>query len=113
MDLDHRESKLLFEIMGDLSADFEHAEVRLRMGRRLLDLLRADHFASYVWDDTSKRFVDGVYINMDPANLQQYEAHFQFRDPIPRSCTNAIAPRRSVRSWSIAVCRRRSSSTTS
>lgn len=80
--LDQRETRLLFEIMSDLSADFEHAEVRLRMGRRLLELLRADYFASYVWDDDAKRFVDGVYINMDPANLQQYEDYFQFRDPI-------------------------------
>lgn len=80
MYLDHRESALLFEIMSDLSADFEHAEVRLRMGRRLLDLLRADYFASYVWDPEMQRFVDGVYINMDAENLQKYEDYFQFRD---------------------------------
>ena len=82
MDLDHRESKLLFEIMSDLSAEFEHAEVRLRMGRRMLDLLRADYFASFVWDGETNRFLDGVHLNMDSSNLQNYEDYFQFRDPI-------------------------------
>lgn len=77
-----RESRLIFSIMRDLSGDFEHAEVRQRVGQKLLELLNADHFASYVWDDASQTFVSCVQLNMTDDNLRQYERYFQFRDPI-------------------------------
>jgi hypothetical protein len=49
-------------------------EVRLRVGGALLDLLGAHHDASYRWDAAAGRFDDGVYPNMESANLARYEA---------------------------------------
>ena len=82
MNLTEDESKLIFSIMHDLSGEFDHSEVRQRVGQKLLELLRADHFASYVWDDASQEFVSCVQINMTDDNLRQYESYFQFHDPI-------------------------------
>lgn len=82
MDLSERESKLIFSMMRDLSGDFEHAEVRQRVGQSLLELLNADYFASYVWDEETNQFVSGVQINMSDDNLARYDAYYQFRDPI-------------------------------
>lgn len=82
MNLTDDETRLIFSIMQDLSGDFAHAEVRQRVGKTLLDLLRADYFASYVWDEDAGQFVSCVQINMSDDNLRNYEAYFQFRDPI-------------------------------
>lgn len=82
MNLSEHETKLVFSIMRDLSGDFDHVEVRQRVGTRLLELLRADYFASYVWDEESSKFVSGVQLNMSLGNLERYENYFQFHDPI-------------------------------
>lgn len=65
-----------------LARDLNERDIRARLGEQLLRLFRADHFASYVWDEASGRFEHGLAINMDPANLQRYDAWYQFRDPI-------------------------------
>lgn len=82
MHLTDHESKLVFSIMRDLSGDFDHVEVRKRVGLRLLELLQADYFASYVWNEDSKKFVSGVQLNMSWDNLERYDNHYQFHDPI-------------------------------
>ena len=82
MNLTQREANLVFAIMRELSGEFTHEEMRKRIGRWLLELLDADYFASYVWDEGQKKFVAGVDINMTPDNLARYEAYFQFNDPI-------------------------------
>jgi len=82
MNLTHRESNLVFSIMRELSGEFSHQEVRQRVGHWLLDLLDADYFASYVWDEGQACYVAGVDINMSADNLGQYEAYYQYHDPI-------------------------------
>lgn len=82
MNLTDQEAKLIFSIMRDLSGDFDHSEVRQRVGKTLLELLQADYFASYVWDDDTQKFVSCVQLNMDQNNLSRYEEYYQFRDPI-------------------------------
>lgn len=82
MDLSANESKLVFSIMRDLSGDFDQEEVRKRVGSRLLELLRADYFASYVWDEEAGKFVSGVQLNMSEDNLERYDSYYQFHDPI-------------------------------
>lgn len=82
MNLTHREADLIFAIMRELSGEFAHGEVRKRVGRWLLELLNADFFASYVWDEAQGRYVAGVDINMTPDNLSRYESYYQFNDPI-------------------------------
>lgn len=76
------EANLVFSIMRDLSGEFEHSEVRRRVGRKMLELLNADYFASYVWDDETRRFVSCVQINMTESNLRRYQTYYQFHDPI-------------------------------
>jgi DNA-binding CsgD family transcriptional regulator len=68
--------------MQDLSDSFSHKEVRQRVGQKLLELLNADYFASYVWDDNQKKFLAGVQLNMEQDNLSRYEEYYQFHDPI-------------------------------
>ena len=65
-----------------LAEDLGEREVRLTLGQSLLDLLRADQFASFVWNADAQRFDDAVWLNMDPANLARYDAWFQYHDPI-------------------------------
>lgn len=82
MNLTHREADLIFSIMRELTGEFSHAEVRRRVGRWMLELLDADYFASYLWDEGSGTFISGVHLNMTEENLARYEAHYQYRDPI-------------------------------
>ena len=51
----------------------------------MLDLLGAQHYASYVWDPLEQRFDGGTHINMDPANLDRYVSYYQHHDPITPS----------------------------
>ena len=82
MNLTDQEANLVFSIMRDLSGDFDHNEVRQRVGKTLLELLNADYFASYVWDEDQKKFVSCVQLNMNNDNLKVYEDYYQFHDPI-------------------------------
>lgn len=82
MNLTSHEANLVFSIMRDLSGDYDHVEVRQRVGQRLLELLRADYFASYIWDENTQTFVSAVQVNMSWDNLERYERYYQFRDPI-------------------------------
>ncbi len=82
MNLTASESALVFSIMRDLSDELDDFEVRERIGYKLLELLQADYFASYVWDAREGKFDSCVQINMSADNLNRYENHYQFRDPI-------------------------------
>ena len=68
--------------MADLSFGYGSGELRRRIGTKLLDLLGAEYFASYVWDPAENAFLDRVSINMSDSNLGSYEEYFQFCDPI-------------------------------
>ena len=82
MNLSHKEADIVFEIMRELASGHASAELRLKVGSLLLRLFDAQYFASYVWDYRSHTFAERVSINMDDANLANYERHFQFCDPI-------------------------------
>jgi DNA-binding CsgD family transcriptional regulator len=82
MNLSHKEADIVFEIMRELASGHDSAELRLKVGALLLRLFDAQYFASYVWDYGSRTFAERVSINMDDANLGNYERHFQFCDPI-------------------------------
>ena len=76
------ESRVLSRIFGLLAEDMAEYEVRERVGYGLLDLLKADYFASYVWGEAANRFDGRVTLNMNDDTLQSYEAYYQFHDPI-------------------------------
>ena len=90
MHLTASESRCLSRLFGLLAEDMAEREVRERVGFELLDLLRADYFASFVWDESAHRFGGRVTINMNDDTLGSYEAYYQFRDPI----TYALQARR-------------------
>jgi DNA-binding CsgD family transcriptional regulator len=76
------ESCVLARIFGLLSEDMAERDVREAVGHHLLELLQADYYASFVWQDTTRRFEKAVFLNMDPANLAKYDDYYQYRDPI-------------------------------
>ena len=69
MYLSRFQSDVLARVMTTLAEPHEEREIRIRVGELMLDLLGAQHYASYVWDDTQQCFDRGVQLNMDPANL--------------------------------------------
>ena len=76
------ESRVLSRIFGLLSEDLSEHDVREAVGRDLLELLQADYYASFVWQEKSGRFDKAVFLNMDPKNLAAYDSYFQYHDPI-------------------------------
>jgi DNA-binding CsgD family transcriptional regulator len=84
MYLTSSETKSLLAVLQALNGDEELEVRRAGAGRRLLDLLQADYFASYHWSEEHRRFENRVSVNMSDANLHRYEEYFQFRDPITR-----------------------------
>lgn len=94
MHLSTPEQAALKRTFALLAEDLGEREVRLTLGQALLELLRADQFASFVWDAQAQRFGDGVWLHMDPANLAHYDAWFQYHDPITfklQACRRATA----------------------
>src|SRR6267154_3744229 len=76
------ESRVLARIFGLLSEDLSEHDVREAVGHHLLELLEADYYASFVWQDSTGRFEKAVYLNMDPASIAAYDRYFQQRDTI-------------------------------
>jgi DNA-binding CsgD family transcriptional regulator len=95
MYLSSRELALVADVFK-LLADYSMPEqvLRLEVGRRMLDLLRADYLGSYVWDATQGQFVNRVSINMSDDNLSEYERYYQFRDVLtPKLQSHRVAVR--------------------
>jgi DNA-binding CsgD family transcriptional regulator len=80
--LNANEVGLLCRVLERLSSSLEEEQVRRAACEDLLELLRADYAASYVWNDRDQVFQKAVYLNMSPDNLNRYEAYYQFHDPI-------------------------------
>jgi DNA-binding CsgD family transcriptional regulator len=82
MHLTGRQADVLGRVMSTLAEPHDEADIRSELGVLMLDLLDAQFYASYVWNDARGCFDSGVQLNMDAANLLQYERYFQFHDPI-------------------------------
>lgn len=82
MYLSGKQTVLLGQIMQTLAEPHEETEIREIMGRLVIQLLNAQFYASYVWQEEKQSFVRPTQINMDPVNLRAYESYYQFRDPI-------------------------------
>lgn len=91
MDLSPTEFRALRQVLELLAAELPPRQLRRELGPPLLALLQADHYASYVWDEVSRRFVDGTSLNMDAENIARYESTYQFLSPI----TGRLQARRS------------------
>jgi DNA-binding CsgD family transcriptional regulator len=92
MYLSPQKTRALTSVIETLAEEQNERSVRECVGRQMLTLLDADHYASYVWNEEQQSFDDRVAINMSAANLSAYETHFQFRDPITRQMQQRRAP---------------------
>ena len=82
MNLTQKQWRKLLSVIQHLNDSLDDYAIRERVGRDLLDLLSADYFASYVWDEQAGIFSKPVFLNMSPENLKRYEQYYQFHDPI-------------------------------
>ncbi len=82
MYLSAAQGRSLAGLFGLLAEDGDERELRERIGCVLLDLLQADYYASFVWNEDERRFDDCVTLHMNPATLRTYDEYFQFNDPI-------------------------------
>ncbi|WP_019936219.1 helix-turn-helix transcriptional regulator [Bordetella sp. FB-8] len=94
MFLTSQQTNLLSQIVALLAEPFDEKSVRTQLGELLLRLLRADCYASYVWDDKQRVFVDRIALNMSDDNLGTYEAYYQFHDPITHRLRQCREPTR-------------------
>lgn len=82
MNLTQKQWHKVLSVIQHMNDSLDDHAVRERAGHDLLDLLSADYFASYVWDDEHNEFGKPVHINMTRENLDLYEKYYQFHDPI-------------------------------
>lgn len=82
MSLNEKQWQASLDLIGSLHHKLNSYDSRLKTGQKLLQLLNADHFASYLWNGSKQCFEQPCYINLDADNLQRYEQHYQFCDPI-------------------------------
>ncbi|MFC7403192.1 response regulator transcription factor [Citricoccus sp. GCM10030269] len=87
-----RERSLL-EIVEIIQSDASLTERRLRVGERLLQLLRAETFVSYVQKPEGP-FGDPVDINLGVESLQAYDEHFRYVDGITPALFNRLGAAR-------------------
>jgi len=84
VNLSSHETRQLLSVIETLTSDEDPQARRFNAGRGLLDLLQADYFASYEWNEGWRCFENRASINMSDSNLKRYEKYFQFRDPITK-----------------------------
>ncbi len=72
----------VLSVIQNLNDSLDDSAIRENAGNDLLDLLSADHFASYIWDEKMEKFTRPVFLNMSDENLEFYEKYYQFHDPI-------------------------------
>jgi hypothetical protein len=73
------------QIMQVLAEPHQEHEIRQQVGELIMQLMQAQFYASFVWNADCNAFMDTVQINMDPSNIADYEAYYQFHDPITPS----------------------------
>jgi DNA-binding CsgD family transcriptional regulator len=99
-----RQYQGILKVIEYLGSSLDSREVRELAGVELLKLLRADYFASFIWNPDERRFAGHVFINMDPQNLERYNTYYQFHNPITEKArkfhravrVNEIVPQRDL-----------------
>ena len=82
MSVSERQYQGILRVIESLNCSLDSLKIREQAGLELLKLLRADHFASFIWNPDQRRFTGQVFINMDPKNLERYNSYYQFHNPI-------------------------------
>jgi len=74
--------RLVLQIAETLSAGRDSKTLRQEIAGDLLELLRADYFASFIWDEDRQLFDKAVFLNMTSENIQRYQDYYHQCDPI-------------------------------
>src|SRR5258708_23373134 len=82
MSVSERQYKGILKVIESLNCGLDGRKIREQAGLELLKLLRADYFASFIWNPDERRFAGHVFINMDPQNLERYSSYYQFHNPL-------------------------------
>jgi DNA-binding CsgD family transcriptional regulator len=105
MHISAKKHRVLSQLIEQLSADYaDSGALRATIGSSLLDLLDADLYASYVWNQHRRAFERGVAINLDDAYVEKYQNYFQHRHASTAhrwvrsgvSAVSAVVPRRDL-----------------
>jgi DNA-binding CsgD family transcriptional regulator len=78
------QTRQLSKVLDVLTQPGDSAGVRQRLVEPVAQLLNADYVASLVWDNEAQRFGNGVCCHADAGHLRDYEAQYQFSDPIAK-----------------------------
>lgn len=76
------EMQQLLGIIDKLGRSTDSRPLRQSIADDLLKLTQADMLASFAWNEPLQQFEDVAFVNMSPANVDHYQAHFQYCDPI-------------------------------
>ncbi|MBB6519878.1 helix-turn-helix transcriptional regulator [Pseudoteredinibacter isoporae] len=82
MGLSQRQWQDTLGLIEYFSASEDPSQLRRDCGEALLRLLKADHFASYIWQVEEDEFHSPCQLNLDDRNLARYQDYYQFHDPI-------------------------------
>ena len=76
LSLSFMETAQVFCIMKDLIHGYDRADVRERDGHQLMNLLKADYFASSIWSGDIGELQAGRPNNMTAGNISRHEDYF-------------------------------------
>jgi hypothetical protein len=83
MQLNAIQTRQLSQVLETLTLPGDSVNMRQRLVEPLANLLNADYVASLVWDESAQRFGQGVSCRADAKHVDDYQAQYQFSDPLP------------------------------
>lgn len=83
-DMTGEEIAVFAEVIHELARPAFDTDPREATCERILRLLRADTFATYIWDGNRDRYDQPVIVNHDKGKVAQYVAALQFGDTLTR-----------------------------
>jgi DNA-binding CsgD family transcriptional regulator len=83
MQLNAIQTRQLSKVLETLTLPGDSVNIRQRLVEPLANLLNADYVASLVWDESAQRFGQGVSCRADAKHVDDYQAQYQFSDPLP------------------------------
>lgn len=82
MYLSVKERNIILKLIETMGQSLDSETMRESAGYVLLDLLKSDQFASFVWNEEKNIFEKGVWANMSDSNMANYCDYYQNIDPI-------------------------------
>jgi DNA-binding CsgD family transcriptional regulator len=77
-----QKTQVLSKVIAVLSTPASSVALRQNLVSVVAELLNADYVASFVWNETTALYSEGVCCLNDSKHLRSYESQYQFEDPI-------------------------------